>query len=95
MADQNLITIEYVSKIAAKLQDFWTKDPDFWFLHTESAFRNAQVTQSRTKFDIVVQKLPHAIMVSVRSLIMTSASSSATPYEDLKAKLFLAYTHTR
>ena len=48
----------YITKIAVKLPDFWSDDPDLWFLHAESAFRNAQVTQSRTKFDHVVQKLP-------------------------------------
>ena len=34
-------------------------------------------------------------MVSVRSLIMTSASLSSSPYEDLKAKLVSSYTLTR
>ena len=95
MTDQNPITPEFVSKIAVKLPDFWTEDPDLWFLHAESVFRNAQITQSQTKFDHVIQKLPQAIMVSVRSLIMPSASSSTSPYEDLKAKLVSSYTLTR
>lgn len=97
MADKNPVSgaaPEFISKIAVKLPDFWTEDPDLWFLHAESAFRNAQISQSQTKFDHVVQKLPQNIMVSVRSLIMT-ASSSATPYEDLKAKLVSSYTLTR
>ena len=34
-------------------------------------------------------------MVSVRSLIMGSAASSETPYEDLKAKLVSSYTLSR
>ena len=66
-----------------------TEDPNLWFLHAEAAFRNAQITQSKTKFDHIVQKLPQKIMVSVRSLIMGSAASSKTPYEDLKAKLVI------
>jgi hypothetical protein len=85
----------YVTKVAVKLPDFWFDDPDLWFIHAESAFRNAQVTQSRTKFDHVVQKLPQNIMVSVRGLILNSSSTSSTPYEDLKAKLVSSYTLSR
>ena len=83
---------EYVTKVAVKLPDFWTEDPDLWFLHTKSLFWNAQITQSRTKFDYIVQKLPQNIMISVHSLIMNSASSSSTPFEDLKAKFVSSYT---
>ena len=61
----------------------------------EAAFRNAQITQSKTKFDHIIQKLPQKIMVSVRGLIMGSAASSETPYEDLKAKLVSLYTLSR
>ena len=85
-------TAHYVTKVAVKLPDFWSNDPDLWFLHAESAFRNAQVTQLRTKFDHVVQKLPQNIMVSVRGLILSSSSTSSTPYEDLRAKLVSSYT---
>ena len=74
---------EYVTKVGVKLPDFWSDDPDFWFLHTKSAFRNAQITQSRMKFDHVVLKLPQNIMVSVRGLILSSSSTSSKPYEDL------------
>ena len=83
MTDQKETPTEYVAKVSVKL----TEDPDLWFLHAEAAFRNAQITQSKTKFDHIVQKLPQKIMVSVRGLIMSSAASSETPYEGLKAKL--------
>ena len=92
MTEQTTAPAEYVTKIAIKLPEFWTKDPDLWFLHAESAFQNAQITQSRTKFNHVVQKLPQNIMISVRGLIISSASSSPTPFEDLKAKLVSSYT---
>ena len=85
----------YVTKVAVKLPDFWSDDPDLWFIHAESAFHNAQITQSRTKFDHVVQKLPQNIMVSVRGLILSSSATSSTPYEDLKEKLVASYTLSR
>ena len=71
---------------------FLDREPNLWFLHAEAAFRNAQITQSKTKFDHILQKLPQKIMVSVRGLIVGSAASSATPFEDLKAKLVSSYT---
>ena len=92
MTEQTTAPAEHVTKIAIKLTEFWTKDPDLWFLHADSAFQNAQITQSRTKFNHVVQKLPQNIMIFVRGLIMSSASSSTTPFEDLKAKLVSSYT---
>jgi len=95
MTDEAAAPTGFVQKIAVKLPDFWTEDPDLWFVHAEAAFRNAQITQSRTKFDHIVQKLPQSIMVSVRSLIIGSASASSTPYEDLKSKLVSSYTLTR
>ena len=85
----------YVTKVAVKLPDFWSDDPDLWFIHAESAFRNAQITQSRTKFDHVLQKLLQNIMVSVRGLILSSSATSSTPYEDLKEKLVASYTLSR
>ena len=95
MTEEATNPTEFVTKVAVKLPEFWTDDPDLWFLHAESAFRNSQITQSRTKFDHVIQKLPQKIMVSVRGLIMSSTASSSTPYEDLKAKLVSSYTLSR
>ena len=92
MTDRKETSTEFVAKVSVKLPDFWTKDPNLWLLHAEVAFRNAQITQSKTKFDHIVQKLPQKIMVSVLGLIMGSAASSETPYEDLKAKLVSSYT---
>ena len=92
MTDWKETPTEFVTKVSVKLPDFWTEDTDLWFLHAEAAFRNTQITQSKTKFDHIVQKLPQKIMVSVRGLIMGSAASSETPFEDLKAKLVSSCT---
>ena len=55
MMDQKEALTDYVTKVAVKLPDFWTEDPNLWFLHAEAAFRNAQITQSKTKFDHIIQ----------------------------------------
>ena len=95
MTDRKETPTEFVAKASIKLPDFLTENPDLWFLHAEAAFRNAQITQSKTKFDHIVQELPQKIMVSVCSLIMGSVASSETLYEDLKAKLVSSYTLSR
>ena len=69
MTDRKETPTDFVAKVSVKLPDFWTEDPDLWFLHAEAAFRNAQITQSKTKFDHIEQKLPQKIMVSVCSLL--------------------------
>ena len=76
--------IEYITKVDVKLPEFWTEEPDLWFIQAEAVFRNAVpwILLSRTKFDHVVQKLPQKILISVRSLIRNSAVSS-TPFEEL------------
>ena len=86
---------EFVARVTVKLPDFWTADPDLWFLHAESAFRSSRIVDSRTKYDIIVQKLPQDIMVSVRPLVKGSAATSTTPYEDLRDKLVSSFTLTR
>ena len=58
MTDQKEIPAEYVATVSVKLRDLWTEDPDLWFLHAEAAYRNAQITKSKTKFDHIVHKLP-------------------------------------
>ena len=65
MTEEAANPTEFVTKVAVKLPEFWTDDPDLWFLHAESAFQNAKISQSRTKFDHIIQKLPQKIMVSV------------------------------
>ena len=95
MTDRKETPTEFVAKVSVKLPDFWTEDSDLWFLHAEGAFRNAQITLSKTKFDHIVQKLPQKVMVLVCGLIIGSVASSETPYEDLKAKLVSSYTLTR
>ena len=45
MTDQKETPTEYIAKVSVKLLDFWTEDPDLWFLHAEAAFRNIQITQ--------------------------------------------------
>jgi hypothetical protein len=40
-----------VNHVAVKLPEFWTKEPELWFLQAETNFRHAKITCSLTKYD--------------------------------------------
>jgi len=84
-----------VNNVAVKLPDFWVADPDMWFFQAEAAFRNARITQSRTKFDHVVMRLPEAVSIALRALLLSVDDDTADPYGLLKQKLTTTYGKTR
>ena len=88
-------TPAHVNTVAVKLPDFWVADPDMWFFQAEAAFRNARITQSRTKFDHVVMRLPEQVSISLRSLLLTMGDSTEDPYEQLRDKLIAKFGKTR
>jgi hypothetical protein len=61
--------IAAVSKV--DLPAFWDADPVLWFRQCESAFRRAGTVSSGVKFDHVVGKLPNAVSLSCRSLLLS------------------------
>ena len=61
--------IAAVSKV--DLPAFWDADPVLWFRQCESAFRRAGTVSSGVKFDHVVGKLPNAVTLSCRSLLLS------------------------
>jgi len=84
-----------VDHVAVKLPEFWTTDPDMWFFQAECAFNRAHITSSRTRFEHVVMKLPEAVIVSVRSLLLAMDPAAADAYEQLKAQLSSSFCKTR
>ena len=88
-------TPAHVNTVGVKLPDFWVADPDMWFFQAEAAFRNARITQSRTKFDHVVMRLPEHVSISLRSLLLAMDENAMDPYEQLREKLITKYGKTR
>jgi hypothetical protein len=72
-----------VNAVAVKLPEFWPADPNTWFHQAEAAFRRSNVTQSFTKYDHVLMKLPTDVVMSVRDLVNSmqpnTPTSSGTP----------------
>ena len=96
MTDENASApTESLTRVAAKLPGFWTNDPPLWFGHSETTFRSSNITDSRSKFDLVIQKLPQEVLSTVRDLVLGSGGESTTPYEDIKKKLLAAYSLTK
>jgi len=78
-----------IGHVAVKLPQFWTSDPDAWFLQSEACFRRARVTDELTKFDHVVMQLPKEILSHFKDLIRNPGE---TPYETLKSRLIKDFT---
>ena len=84
-----------INTVAVKLPDFWVKDPDLWFYQAECAFRRSRITTSHTMFEYVVMRLPEAVSVSVRALLLSVSPQTVDPYEQLKAALSASFGKTR
>ncbi len=82
--------IAAVSKV--DLPAFWDADPVLWFRQCESAFRRAGTVSSGVKFDHVVGKLPNAVSLSCRSLLLSINFEDKDAYERLKEHLCKNYS---
>jgi hypothetical protein len=77
--------IAAVSKV--DLPAFWDVDPVLWFRQCESAFRRARTVSAGVKFDHVVGKLPNAVSLSCRSLLLSIDFEDKDCYDRLKNHL--------
>jgi hypothetical protein len=85
--------IAAVSKV--DLPAFWEADPVLWFRQCESAFRRAGTVSSGVKFDHVVGKLPNAVSLSCRSLLLSINFEDKDAYERLKDHLCRNYSKSK
>jgi hypothetical protein len=77
------------------LPAFWDADPVLWFRHCESDFRRAGTVSSGVKFDHVVGKLPNAVSLSCRSLLLFINFEDKDAYERLKEHLCKNYSKSK
>jgi hypothetical protein len=81
-----------VNHIAVKLPNFWTKEPELWFMQAETTFRRANIKCSLTMYDYMLQRLPMDVLVSVKELgLRVRTGEIDDPYERLEAKLTASY----
>jgi len=84
-----------VNNVVVKLPDFRIREPDVWFYQAECSFRRARITSSHTKFEHVVMRLPEAVSISVRALLLSITATTEDPYEQLKTRLTKNFGKTR
>jgi hypothetical protein len=84
-----------VNTVAVKIPEFWEADPDIWFYQAECAFNRARITVSHTKYEHVVMRLPAAVSISVRALLLGVTAETEDPYEQLKTRLIADFGKTR
>jgi hypothetical protein len=81
-----------VSHVAVKLLDFYMSDPEMWFTQADFMFRRIKISDSLTKYDYALQKLPCKVLQSMRELAQRVRTSDIKdPYEQLKDKLTTSY----
>ncbi|XP_033222696.1 uncharacterized protein LOC117176552 [Belonocnema kinseyi] len=74
-----------------KLPDFFRKDPALWFIHIESTFRNARITNDATKVDYIIPALGFEIIVCIKDLI-TATPKPPDYYEKVKERVISTYS---
>ena len=71
------------SSVSIRAPPFCSQDPSVWFSILECSFTSCKVTNSLTKFTHAVSLLPPDVLPQVSDVI-SAASTSTTPYDDLK-----------
>lgn len=74
-----------IARVAVKIPDFISSDPELWFAMVEGSFASAGVTVDSTKFGYVVGALPPKYAIEVKDIIMTPPSDSK--YAKIKQEL--------
>lgn len=75
----------------SKIPPFWKCEPELWFCRVEATFSRARITNSLTKFEIIVPLLDLEVLRQVADIVK---KPTATPYEDLKDRLVSTYTES-
>jgi len=70
-----------IARVAVKIPEFISLDPELWFAMVEGIFANASIKTDSTKFGFVVGALPPKYAVEVKNIIMTP------PLEDKYVKI--------
>ena len=90
--------IANVAAIAAKLPDFYTHNPDGWFINAEAQFSLANITAERTKFHYAVRALDPKTSEEIQHFLTQqclSTDPAATPYSNLKKELVECHSQQR
>lgn len=73
-----------------RMPAFFRDDPNWWFVQVECAFRNAGISQERTKADYVLGALDYEVGLCVRDL--GADSDVADRYQKIKDRIISSFS---
>lgn len=83
-------TAASIQRVGVKATPFWRGNPKLWFLHLESQFKLAGITDSVTQFHHLVASLQPEELAIAGDII--SEQPPDQPYEKLKSRLISQYS---
>lgn len=94
MTEQQQANNPTVQALAVKLPEFYSHNPEGWFLNAEAQFALAKVTKEQTKFYHAVRVLDAKTSEEIQHFLTEQCGNTeenATPYTNLKAMLIKVY----
>ena len=77
------------SAVSLKLPEFYTDNPEVWFVYCDAQFQLRRITNDETKFAHIVLALPQSAAARVHELL--TSPPAADKYVTLKAALLEKY----
>ncbi|GBN00033.1 hypothetical protein AVEN_249269-1 [Araneus ventricosus] len=84
--DKEIKTDFEISRVAFRPPPFWEHDPEIWFVHIESQFSGAGISEDSTKYALV-SALDSRILSQARDIVLAPPRDNA--YTTLKKRIFL------
>ena len=85
----NALSTTKIEAVAVKLPEFWTDDPEIWFLRAEAQFRSKSVIIDQTKFDYIITALDNRAAAEVKAVLLNPPEQGK--YNALKTALLNAF----
>lgn len=85
----NALSTSGIQAVTVKLPEFWTDDPEIWFLRAEAQFRAKSITVDQTKFDYVITALDNRAAAEVKAVLVNPPEQGK--YNALKTALLNAF----
>lgn len=82
-----------VQAVSIKLPEFWSEDPEVWFVRVEAQLRSRSVTADQTKFDYVVGTLDNRTAAEIKGVLTNPPQSNK--YQTIKDALLQAFGKTQ
>ena len=85
----NALSTSRIQAVAVKLPEFWTDDPEIWFLRAEAQYRAKSIIVNQTKFDYVITALDNRAAAKVKTVLLNPPEQRK--YNALKTALLNAF----